>query len=94
MPDTLIRPNSAHVLAVVNDAGVPEVGDLNNPSAHLSLDSFGNLRVNGVAGAIAANVAVTNGPGAAAVNIQDGGNSITVDGAVSQVQADTAPTRS
>jgi len=28
------------------------------------------------------NVTVVNGPGAAAVNIQDGGNSITVDGAV------------
>lgn len=40
------------------------------------------LKVSNVAGGPSGNVNVTNGAGASAVNIQDGGNSITVDGAV------------
>lgn len=38
---------------------------------------------------VSPNVNVTNGPGAAAVNIQDGGNSITVDGTVTVVPSGT-----
>jgi len=90
MADTLIRLNSVHALAVVNPAGLPEEG-VSGESTHLSLDDFGNLRVSGAAGAIAANVAITNGAGALAVNIQDGGNSITVDGTVTTTSAPRAP---
>lgn len=42
-----------------------------------------------VTSVVASNVTVNNGAGAAAVNIQDGGNSITIDGTVAATQSGT-----
>lgn len=72
MAEPIIRENSVHILAVVNPNGhPPEVGDQNNPSAHLSLDPVtGGLMVTGVAGATA-NVTVINGPGSPVPVIQN-----------------------
>lgn len=55
----------------------------------LSLTIGGLLRVDASASTLTANVTVVNGAGAAAVNIQDGGNSITVDGTVAVTQSTT-----
>ena len=99
----LIKPNSTHLLAVINETGAPPQDNANHPSIHLSTDAFGNLLVAGVGGATS-NVTVINGPAGSAVNVQDGGNvisvddaggSLTVDGAVTATiaEVDTAPTQ-
>lgn len=155
MADPLNRPNAVLIQAVLNPAGIPEEGDLNNPTVLLSTDADGNLRTSAVAvlggsveisndvgnpvpvnGTVAVSnllnpqpvsgpltdaqlravavpvsaatlplptgaatsalqtqpgvdigdVTVNNGAGASAVNIQDGGNSITVDGPLTDAQ--------
>lgn len=68
----------------------------NLPQLALSKDSYQASQLSILCGILAslsggsgpsANVNVTNGVGAAAVNIRDGGNSITVDGSVTVTQA-------
>lgn len=87
----LIKPNSTHLLAVINDSGAPPEDNAEHPSIHLSTDAFGNLLVTGVGGATS-NVTVINGPAGAAANIQDGGNSLTVDDGGGSLTVDGAVT--
>jgi hypothetical protein len=71
LPITYINPNSYLAQIVSNTTGL---------ATELTLTAINNKLVNGND---IGDVTVNNGAGAAAVNIQDGGNSITVDGTVS-----------
>lgn len=56
---------------------IAKIADATTPSQQLAVDASGN-----------ASTLVNNGAGAAAVNIQDGGNSITVDGSLTVTATD------
>lgn len=71
LPITYINPNTYLAQIVSNTTGL---------ATELTLTAINNKLVNGND---IGDVTVNNGAGAAAVNIQDGGNSITVDGTVS-----------
>lgn len=72
--------NSSLPIRTENDGDVVvKLVDGSTPTQKLAVDASGN-----------AQTIVNNGAGAAAVNIQDGGNSITVDGTVTTIQG-TSP---
>lgn len=64
--------------------------DINDAAGNPLTSTGGSLNVN-VTGGAGDSVTVINGTGAAAVNIQDGGNSLTVDGPVTNTELRATP---
>lgn len=76
------------------DASTITIGtvEIEGPSGNRAqVDAEGDLQVDVNNFPANQNVTVTNGAGAAAVNIQDGGNSITVDGPLTDAQLRASP---
>lgn len=78
-------------LLVDLDASSITIGkvDIQDTNGAPLLSTAGSLNTNVANFPVNQNVTVTNGAGAAAVNIQDGGNSITVDGTVTTLPSGT-----
>ncbi len=68
-----------------------DIGDVDVKSIAAGTNAIGKLAAN--SGVDIGDVTINNAAGAAAVNIQDGGNTVTVDGTVTTNKGDTAYTK-